>query len=266
VRGRELDALRAAAADHEPPVNVTAKEVFKMEDVLEEFQSMLYKGVIPLRAAETALIVIDMQKGFLEPGAALEVPGGRGLIPAINAVIRAVRRLGVPIVFTQFVYDPRVPTLFGELHPEHKPPRPNRRTGLGHPSGCCLLGDESVEIHPGLEREASDYVLVKPGYDAFYQTPLDDFLRLRGIRTLVMTGVLTDVCVWHTISGAVHRSYRVAVLRDAVAALSSEIQQSTLKSLGWSVARVLTSSQAVAELEASAPPPAGGAAARPEAK
>lgn len=218
-------------------------------DDLEGFQAILYQRVIPLRSAGTALIVIDMQKGFLDDGAALQVPGGKSLIPAINNVIRVMRRIGAPIVFTQFVYDPRVPSLLGDLHPEHKPPKPNLPTGLGFPSGCCLLGDESAEIHPDLEREPSDYVLVKQGYDSFYQTPLDDFLRLRGIDTLILTGVLTDVCVWHTASGAVHRNYRVAVLRDAVAALSPDTHRSTLNSLSWSIARVLTSHQAIAELE-----------------
>lgn len=221
-------------------------------DELNDFHAMLYKGVIPLRAADTALIVIDMQKGFLCEGAALEVPGGRALIPTINHVIRAARRLGIPIVFTEFVYDPRVPSVFGELHPEHKPARPNQPTGLGFPSGCCLLGDESVATHPELDREPSDYVLQKSGYDAFYQTPLDDFLRLKGIGTVMLAGVLTDVCVWHTVSGAVHRNYKVVVLRDAVASLSAEVQRSTLNSIGWSVGRVLSSTQAIEELEASA--------------
>lgn len=221
------------------------------DNELDGFQAMLYKSVIPLRATGTALLVIDMQKGFLEEGAALQVPGGKALIPTINNVISAMRRLGAPVIFTQFVYDPQVPSILGELHPEHKPPRPNQPTGLGYPSGCCLLGDESVEIHPDLQRESSDYLLVKSGYDSFYQTPLDDFLRLKGIHTLILTGVLTDVCVWHTVSGAVHRNYRVAVLRDAVAALSSETHRSALNSIGWSVGRVLSSSQAIAELEES---------------
>lgn len=227
--------------------------MFEMDDAdeLEGFQALLYRRVIPLRPSGTALIVVDMQKGFLDEGVSLQVPGGKALIPTINDVSRTMRRLGLPVIFTQFVYDPRVPVLFGELHPEHKPPKPNQPTGLGHPSACCLLGDESAQLHPDLEREPSDYVLVKHGYDAFYGTPLDDFLRLRGIHTLILTGVLTDVCVWHTVSGAVHRNYRVAVLRDAVATLSDEVQRSTLSSLSWSVARVLSSRQAIAELEES---------------
>lgn len=220
------------------------------DDPMEGFHALLYKGVIPLIPNETALIVVDMQKGFLDDGSALQVPGGRSLIPVINGVIRALREFGSPVVFTQFVYDPKVPSILGELHPEHKPPQPNQPTGLGYPSGCCLAGDPSVEIHPDLEREPSDYILTKPGYDAFYQTPLDDYLRLKGSRTLMLTGLLTDVCVWHTVSGAVHRNYKVAVIKDAVATLSADVQRSTLNSLGWSVARILTADQAVAELKA----------------
>lgn len=221
-------------------------------DELAEFHALLYKRVIPLEAKTAALVVVDMQRGFLDEGAALEVPGGRALIPTINGVIRACRKLGIPIVFTQFVYDPKVPSLFGELHPEHKPPRPNQPTGLGFPSGCCLLGDPSAEIHPDIEREEGDYTLLKTGYDAFYQTPLDDYLRIKGVRTIMLAGVLTDVCVWHTVSGAVHRQYKAVVLRDAVGALSAEANASTLQSIGWSVGRILTAEQAVSELEESA--------------
>jgi len=155
-------------------------------------------------------------------------------------------------VFTQFVYDPRVPTVFGELHPEHKPAQRGGPTGLGYPSSCCLLGDESVELDPELERDPADLVLQKPGYDAFHLTPLDDYLRLRGVRTLLLAGVMTDVCVWHTVSGAVHRNYRVAVLRDCTAALSAQAHRSALNSIGWSVGRIVSAEQAIAELEESA--------------
>jgi len=219
---------------------------------MDAFHALMYRKVIPLRADDAALIVIDMQKGFLDDGAALKVAGGKALIPTINGVIRACRKLGMPIVFTQFVYDPRVPSLFGELHPEHKPARPNQPTGLGFPSSCCLLGDESAELHPDLEREDGDFVLTKTGYDSFHETPLDDYLRLKGVRTIMLAGVLTDVCVWHTVSGAVHRQYKAVVLRDAVAALSHETSRSALNSIGWSVGRILTADQAVEELEASA--------------
>lgn len=219
------------------------------DDELDAFHALLHQRIIPLRPVSTAFIVVDMQKGFLDEGAPLEVPGGRALIPVINRVASACRELGIPVVFTQFVYDPQIPTLFGELHPEHKPAGVNQPTGLGYPSSCCLLGDESAALHPELERSDRDFVLAKTGYDAFHETPLDAYLRLRRIDTLLLAGVMTDVCVWHTVSGAVHRQYKVVVLRDAVATLSADVQRCTLSSIGWSVGRVLTSEQALAELK-----------------
>src|SRR5215475_5412872 len=78
-----------------------------------------------LEPGRTALLVIDMQRGFLEPGAALEVPPGRALVPNLRRLIEASRRQGVPVVFTDFVYAPAVPCLRGDpFGPEHLPVRP----------------------------------------------------------------------------------------------------------------------------------------------
>ena len=67
-----------------------------------------------LQPARTALLVVDMQRGFLEPGAALEVPPGREIIPALQRLAGACRRQQVPVIFTQFVYSPAVPCLRGD--------------------------------------------------------------------------------------------------------------------------------------------------------
>ena len=94
-----------------------------------------------LEPGRTALLVIDMQRGFLEPGAALEVPPGRAIVPNVRALIDACRGQGVPVIFTQFVYSTAVPCLRGDpFGPEHLPARPGQPTGLGLPSGNCLVG------------------------------------------------------------------------------------------------------------------------------
>jgi hypothetical protein len=110
-----------------------------------------------LGPGRTALLVIDMQRGFLEQGATLEVPAGRDIVPNLRRLIAASRRKGVPVVFTQFVYSAAVPCLRGDpFGPEHLPARPGRPTGLGLPSGSCLIGPlagqgpDSAEIIAGL--------------------------------------------------------------------------------------------------------------------
>src|SRR5215472_11555976 len=94
-----------------------------------------------LELARTALLVIDMQRGFLEPGAALEVPVGRAIIPNLRRLITAARQHLIPVIFTQFVYATAIPCLRGDpFGPEHLPVPPGEPTGFGLPSGNCLVG------------------------------------------------------------------------------------------------------------------------------
>ena len=110
-----------------------------MNDRTETFERML-----PLELGRTALLVVDMQRGFLDPGAAMEVPEARTILPTVAGLIALFRRAGLPVVFSQFVYSPAVPLLVGDLHPEHRPAAPGAPTGFGRPSSSCLLGDPSV--------------------------------------------------------------------------------------------------------------------------
>ena len=87
-----------------------------------------------LQPERTALLVIDMQRGFLEQGAALEVPQGRAIIPNLQRLIGACREQGVPVIFTEFVYEPSVPCLRGDpFGIEHLPARPGERDRLRSP-------------------------------------------------------------------------------------------------------------------------------------
>src|SRR5215813_8288051 len=99
-----------------------------------------------LEPGRTALLVIDMQRGFLESGAALEVPPGRAIIPNLQRLVEACRRKGVPVIFTEFVYAPVVPCLRGDpFGPEHLPSRPDQPTGFGLPSSNCLIGPRAAQ-------------------------------------------------------------------------------------------------------------------------
>ena len=169
------------------------------------------------QADGAALIVVDMQKGFLEEGAAMEVPPGRAIIPNIQRLIAGSRSANVPIIYTRFVYSPKVPNLIGELHSQHKPP-----------ICCCMLGDKSVEVVPELRPHASDLVVDKHGYDAFHNTNLDYALRSLKRRQLIVTGVMTDICVLATVISALHHEYQVWVVSDATATLWNNVQEVTL--------------------------------------
>jgi nicotinamidase-related amidase len=203
----------------------------------------------------TALLVVDMQYGFLEPGASLEVPKGRTIIPRLRRLIAACRAAGVPVMFTQFVYSAAVPCLRG--HPfgiEHLPTRAGQPTGYGYPSGNCLVGPdagprpESRDNIPELAPLSGELVVASHVYDKFLGTPLDLALRSRGITHLLVTGVTTDICVNSTVLSAANRNYRVTVVTDAVATIEDDLQDACFAIWQRKFARLRTAAQVAAEL------------------
>ena len=207
----------------------------------------------------TALLVVDMQRGFLEPGAALEVPQGRPIIPNVRRLIDTCREKGVPVVFTEFVYSTAVPCLRGDpFGVEHLPVGEGQPTGFGYASSNCLIGPgadvypddgpNSAETVAELAPAADELVVRSHTYDKFYDTPLDLALRSRDVRYLMITGVVTDVCVNATLMSAATRDYRVTAVTDGVATLWPELQQACFEIWQRKFARLRTTKQLVEEL------------------
>jgi nicotinamidase-related amidase len=193
----------------------------------------------PLTPENAALVVVDMQRGFLDEDAAMEVPTGRDIVPTVRALAGEFRSHGAPVIHTRVVWSPAVPNLVGELHTKHKPP-----------VCCCMEGDPSVEIVHELAPAPRDLIVDKHGYDAFHETRLDYALRSQGRTHLLVTGVMTDVCVLATVTSAFHREYRVSVASDAVATRWEDVQRMTLALVSRCYGRVVTAEEALAELSA----------------
>ena len=191
----------------------------------------------------TALVVVDMQRGFLDPGEAMEVPPAREIVPAIQNLLSVFRARRLPVVFTEFVYSESVPVLIGRLHPEHRPAPPGAPRGFGLPSSSCLEGTSSAETVPDLAPRPDEIVVRKRGYDAFAGTLLDRALRARNVTSLVVTGTMTDICVLATVTAALHREYRVTLVEDGVATFWPEIQRATLDIIGRAYGRIATSKE-----------------------
>ena len=213
-----------------------------MSDRRAEFDALL-----ALRPASTALLVVDMQRGFVDPGEAMEVPPARESVPRIRALVDLFRAKGRPVVFTEFVYSDAAPLLIGALHPEHRRAGPGAPRGFGHPSSSCHEDDPSVATVHALAPRPDELVVRKRWYDAFAGTPLDGALRARGVDTLVVTGTMTDICVLATVVGAFNREYRITVVEDAVTTLWPEIQRATLDIIGRAYGRI-TSTKEVADV------------------
>ena len=208
----------------------------------------IFRQALPLDPARTALLVVDMQRAFVEPGQAMEVPPARDVIPRIQELVGIFREHGLPVVFTEFTYSPAAPLLVGELHPEHRPAIPGAPTGFGRPSSSCLEGEDNARVIRELAPRPDELVIRKHYYDGFNGTVLDGALRARRIRTLVITGTMTDICVLGTVVGAFNREYRLIVVEDGVATLWPEIQRATLDIIRRAYARVLSAKEVADEL------------------
>jgi ureidoacrylate peracid hydrolase len=207
-----------------------------------------FREAIPLDPARTALLVVDMQRAFVEPGQAMEVPPAREVVPRIQELITVFRAMRLPVVFTEFTYSPAAPLLVGELHPEHRPAAPGAPTGFGRPSSSCLDGEDNARVIPELAPRADELVIRKHYYDGFNGTVLDGALRARGVTTLVITGTMTDICVLGTVVGGFNREYRLIVVEDGVATLWPEVQRATLDIVRRAYARVLSAKEVAGEL------------------
>jgi nicotinamidase-related amidase len=211
-------------------------------------------------AGRTALIVVDMQCGFLQPGAALEMPMGRDIVPNVRRLIDVCRGADVPVVFTEFVYDTAVPCLRGDpFGPEHLPHEAGKPRGFGHPSSNCLIapdydeGPDSGATVPELAPLPGELVVRAHTYDKFYATCLDLALRARDIRWLIFTGVATDICVASTLMSAAIRDYRCTAVTDACATIDDKLQLACFTIWQRKYARLRTTEQMLPELRALRP-------------
>src|SRR4030095_2405551 len=155
-----------------------------------------------------------MQRGFLDPGEAMEVPPARETVAAIQTLLQLFRARRMPVAFAEIVYSESAPLLVGRLHPEHRPAKPGAPRGFGLPSASCLEGTPSADTVPDLAPPPGALGGRTRGHDAVAGTPLDGALRARNVTSLVVTGTMTDICVLATVTAALHREYPVTVVED----------------------------------------------------
>jgi biuret amidohydrolase len=179
-----------------------------------------------------ALLIIDMQRDFLEPGgfgAALgnDVSRLKSAVEPCRNVLVAFRLHGGLVIHTREGHRPDLTDA-----PRHKVERgdPALRIGAPGPMGRILVrGEPGHDIIPELCPVSGEPVIDKPGKGAFYQTDLDLMLRNRGIDTLFVCGVTTEVCVNTTVREANDRGYRCIVLSDCCASYFPEFHEMGLK-------------------------------------
>jgi biuret amidohydrolase len=202
----------------------------------------------------TALIIIDMQRDFLEPGGFGEMLGNdvsllRSAIPPTQAVLKAARRAGLLVIHTREGHRPDLADA-----PPAKLSRGQLEVGIGDngPMGRVLIrGEYGHDIIPELYPVAGEPVIDKSGKGAFYETDLHLILQNRGIKTLVVCGVTTEVCVHTTVREANDRGYECLVPEDCVGSYFPEFQRvglAMIKAQGGIFGWVSTSAEVIERL------------------
>ncbi|MEU5987885.1 isochorismatase family cysteine hydrolase [Spirillospora sp. NPDC047418] len=194
----------------------------------------------------TALLVIDMQNDYCHPDgvfarAGLRVTGLDDLVQNVNTLAAAARSAGRPVIWVRMEWaDDADVGLLAQRSPFL------REHGLRRGTWGC-------ELVAGLDRAPGDHEIVKPRFDAFHRTGLDDLLRDLGVETLVMAGVRTDFCVESTVRAAFFRDLKAVVPREAVAGYFEDLHQNSLRLMDTVFADVVSADEAATRL--TTPPP-----------
>jgi ureidoacrylate peracid hydrolase len=182
---------------------------------------------VPVR--DTALLVVDMQNGFCTDGGSMSTLGFDvsmcgAVVPGVARLVDAARAADVPVIWTRYQYQPGYVDA-GILPTEIVP-------GL-RDVGALAEGSWDAAIVDALQPRDEDVVIDKSRYSAFYGTRLEPVLTGRGIRSLVVAGVTTNMCVETTVRDASQRDYRTFTVADACAETDAQRHENALQTIGF---------------------------------
>jgi len=200
-------------------------------------------AVVPQR---TALLNVDMQNCFVE-GSPIAAPDGLAILERVNRLAAACRKTGILVIHASIVVRPDRSNLgiLAEFSPAVK-------------DGILDKGSESAALHRRLDIDPRDILIDKPRFGAFHGTDLELILRKRGIDTLIISGLATNVCCETSAREAAVRDFRVFFLSDGTAtaamgdASAAELQKATCATLGFLFAQVLTVNEMLRKIEGAA--------------
>lgn len=180
-----------------------------------ELPQISWQSKLEVPAEESAIIVVDMQNDFVKEGGSLVVPAAMATLDRVQELLARARSADVPIAYTQdthFAGDPE-----WDIWPQH-----------------CEMGTWGWQIVEELAPQPTDLICQKSRYDGFYGTWLEHFLaNVWKVRTLVIVGTVSSICVLHTAASAGLRWYTVIVPADGISALTEFDQALTLRQVSW---------------------------------
>jgi biuret amidohydrolase len=190
-----------------------------------------------LRRDNTALIIIDMQRDFLDEGAPVLIPGGRNVVPALQRLLHEFREMRLPVIHAFTVWrkdgvDVSPFTTSEEL----------KVRGLRE-------GEPGTEIIPELAPTENEYKIVKKKYSAFYLTDLELLLRALGVTYLVVGGVATNYCIRSTVHDACFREFMAVVPAECTTSYTKEEHEQSLRDIANGFGQVMSLDKLLAVLK-----------------
>lgn len=181
---------------------------------------------------KASLLVIDMQRYFLQKDSHAYLKQGEAAIKNVNRLMSAFRAAGAPVMLTRHMHKKgKDPGMLGKWW-----------------SDLMVEGDPLVELDPRLDRVGTDIVVRKDRYDAFLGTDLEGILKAKGIKQVVITGVMTDLCCETTARSAFCRDLEVFVVHDATGTTTRALHNSALTTLAHGFAVILGTKEALKQV------------------
>ena len=193
----------------------------------------------PIDPKKTALLVIDLQEGFVALGARMWTPENLRIMPRVKELLAHCRRLGIPVIFTEHAHDAsgRDKGLMWDV-PLNRPIK----------EGALRIGAEDTPTYHEIAPEPGEKVIQKHRYSAFFDTDLHTYLRGCDVDTVIITGCMTNYCCGATARDAFFRDYKVIFGSDLNATDNKEVHEAELKTLRRGYARVIPLEEILGEL------------------
>jgi len=182
---------------------------------------------------KSALLVIDMQKFFLDPLSPTFTCGGLAILPGVKKLINSFRDAGRPVIYTCHVHHPA-----------------GMDAGIMEWwwKGMCIEGSPESQVHDSISPLPGEKVIYKHRYSSFYNTDLETILRCLKTEDLVITGIMTNMCCESTARDAYYRDYRVFFPADGTGSINEEMHLASLLNLAFGFAYITTVDSIISQL------------------
>ena len=178
-----------------------------------------------LAPEESVLLMIDMEKAFVEPKAALSILGAKYTVPACEALLDDAREIGIEVIWIKRVYSEDGSDM--EI-PRRRMLKKRGITGVLAPDS---KGVNSIEEPDGLTRLDDEQVIIKPRWSAFFDTGLNDILKEKSIKNVILAGTTTPNCVRATCYDSIAYDYRTLVMERCTSSQTDVIQKNNLEDM-----------------------------------